>query len=375
MVALAGQHGKPSTRWFRSRRPVEPNVFIAIGTTVNSTIQAGALIDRRATRASVDGRYQRPRRRARDVRRAHAGRSDGQRSVARRPLPRAHVLPDGRLLVSWADGPVNDIERARRETPPDFGIYIYDPGRRGRTSSSTTTRRHVGALRAAVVAPHRAAASQPVQNTQDSTIPLRHRLHRRSPDVALQRSTRTPSTGASSTTARRSTTRSSDGRQGPHHRGLLERSGAERHDVRSDDGRGRGDPRRGAGLRGRSWLANVPPFIPMHLQPSTSSSSRFAARRLWIQGHAGREPRLRRLPRGAHRPTRPSARQQPIAASSTGHRIFIEPIAERTEYPVADSNVTGSRAKSQPRSSTPSASPATTAPRTAAARRSTTASR
>ena len=36
------------------------------------------------------------------------------------------VLPDGRILTSWADGPVNDLNE-QSLTPPDFGIYVYDP--------------------------------------------------------------------------------------------------------------------------------------------------------------------------------------------------------------------------------------------------------
>src|SRR5262249_11362642 len=36
------------------------------------------------------------------------------------------LLPDGRILASWADGPVNDMNEAS-ETPPDFGIYVFDP--------------------------------------------------------------------------------------------------------------------------------------------------------------------------------------------------------------------------------------------------------
>ena len=36
------------------------------------------------------------------------------------------VLPDGRILTSWAEGPVNDMNE-QSLTPPDFGIYIFDP--------------------------------------------------------------------------------------------------------------------------------------------------------------------------------------------------------------------------------------------------------
>src|SRR5690606_19292069 len=35
------------------------------------------------------------------------------------------VLPDGRILTSWANGTVNDINELAL-TPPDFGIYVYD---------------------------------------------------------------------------------------------------------------------------------------------------------------------------------------------------------------------------------------------------------
>src|SRR4051812_18098650 len=39
------------------------------------------------------------------------------------------VLPDGRLLVTWADGNVNELNELSL-TPPDYGIYIYDPATR-----------------------------------------------------------------------------------------------------------------------------------------------------------------------------------------------------------------------------------------------------
>ena len=36
-----------------------------------------------------------------------------------------YVLPDGRLLVSWARGFVNDLDELSL-SPPDFGLYIYN---------------------------------------------------------------------------------------------------------------------------------------------------------------------------------------------------------------------------------------------------------
>ena len=82
-----------------------------------------------------------------------------------------------------------------------------------------------------------------------------------------------------------------------------------------------------------SWLANVPPYIPMHLQPIDKYRPRDPQPAALDPGHAGRGSALRRLPRVAHGPGLPVFGQNPTVAEQHGPSEFTEAIADRTEYP------------------------------------------
>ncbi|MBL9109250.1 MAG: hypothetical protein JNM74_08270, partial [Myxococcales bacterium] len=134
MVALAGQHGKPSTALFNVRE-LSPNVMVGIATSRNRTIHAGALIKIDARNAAdpvcLDDKADKTGRACVDEENAKyeiltpdVPTGNGPSPVGRYREPSS--LPDGRILVSWADGPVNDLSELSI-TPPDFGIYIFDP--------------------------------------------------------------------------------------------------------------------------------------------------------------------------------------------------------------------------------------------------------
>ena len=90
-----------------------------------------------------------------------------------------------------------------------------------------------------------------------------------------------------------------------------------------------------------SWLANVPPYIPMHLQPIDQYGLAIRNQQLWIQGMPRRtgaasaatsraparasppSARTRRVPSRPGR--RPSPRRSPIAPSSPGTRCPADP--------------------------------------------------
>jgi hypothetical protein len=83
------------------------------------------------------------------------------------------VLPDGRILTSWAPGPVNDLNE-QSLTPPDFGIYVYDPAT-GQNQLVYNDRNGLGRQRDRR---RRRRAEPPVigmrtSDTADSTIPVR----------------------------------------------------------------------------------------------------------------------------------------------------------------------------------------------------------
>ncbi|MCS6800123.1 MAG: hypothetical protein NZ898_16655, partial [Myxococcota bacterium] len=135
MVALAGQHGKPANSLVQVSE-VSPGLFVGIGTSRGRTIQAGAvlLIDARA-RSGAAGI---------ELDEEHAvisnvtpgvptGAQSPPSGVGRYRLPRALVPGDARrLLVSWADGDVNERNELAN-TAPNFGIYLYDTETRQRT--------------------------------------------------------------------------------------------------------------------------------------------------------------------------------------------------------------------------------------------------
>ena len=85
-----------------------------------------------------------------------------------------------------------------------------------------------------------------------------------------------------------------------------------------------------------SWLANVPPYIPVHLQPIDKFGLAIRNQQLWIQGMPGRGSPLRRLPRVAHRPGRPGLRPEPDGrrAAGTASTTSPSPSPSRTRVPV-----------------------------------------
>jgi hypothetical protein len=82
-----------------------------------------------------------------------------------------------------------------------------------------------------------------------------------------------------------------------------------------------------------SWLANVPPYIPVHLQPIDKYGLSIRNQQLWIQGMPGE----RRRCVGCHESRTgqgvPALGQNPTVAEQHGPVDFTEAIADRTEFP------------------------------------------
>lgn len=133
MVAIAGQFGKSFNSLVQAQE-LEPGVFVSVATSRRGTIQAGALyrVDARS-RTSTDPSL------SIDVQQATfepltpgvpTDEDSPPSGVGRYRNPRP--LGDGRLLVSWADGDVNDRNEIAN-VAPDFGIYLFDPNTGERT--------------------------------------------------------------------------------------------------------------------------------------------------------------------------------------------------------------------------------------------------
>lgn len=136
MEAIAGQFGKDFNSIVQATE-VEPGVFYAIGTSRSRTIQSGAVmrIDARSRTGLDPLRI--------DVQQATfdnltpnvpTDESAAASGVGRYRNPRALGVEgfDDQFLVSWSDGDVNDRNELA-DTAPQFGIYLYDAESGART--------------------------------------------------------------------------------------------------------------------------------------------------------------------------------------------------------------------------------------------------
>lgn len=334
MIAVAGQQGKPSNSLVGARE-VAPNVLLAVATSRNRTLQAGALvrIDARnkadpaclegdpmkfAGHACLDPEGATFENLTPDV---PLGSSPSPVGRYRRPAP----LADGRILTAWADGPVNDLAE-QSASPPDFGIYVYDP----------TTRRNqlvyndtgVWDLDPLPVVPR---AEPPLvgeaQRTTDPGQPTRIG----SVDITQTNLDERVSGGGFESTpmaeALKQAVRvrvvegfSSEGAPGVTMFGLTMHEGAAvlgEVEVQRDG----------------SWLADIPPYLPVHLQPLDKFGMAIRNQLTWIQGMPGEDRRCvgcheSRTGTGVPRFGSSStlADQKPVAQLTAA-------IADRLEYP------------------------------------------
>jgi hypothetical protein len=345
-IAVAGQHSKPSdatsgpANSLFSIREISPNVMVAIASSRDRTIHAGALVQ-------VDSRNQTdpvcldPQNYASGATAGHAcvdeehasytvltpnvplGSDPSALSVGRYREP--SVLPDGRILTSWADGAVND-QNELSLTPPDFGIYVFD----ARTGQNQLVYNERGTweLNALAVA---ARPEPPVipfaVHQQDSTIPARigsvdvtQTSLDETVDGAQFNDTPLSQALAQAVKVRVIEGFSSEAAAGVSMFGLTMFEGAA---VLGEA------PILGDG----SWLANVPPYIPIHLQPIDEYGLAIRNQQLWIKGMPGENRRCigcheSRIGQGV-----PAYGQNPTAAEQAGPQPFTEAIADRTEFP------------------------------------------
>jgi hypothetical protein len=339
-LAIAGQHGKPANALFTVKE-LSPNVMIGIGTSRDRTIHAGALvkIDARNQKDSVcldANNY------ASGATVGHAcldeenvqyqlltpdvPTDDSASVVGRYREP--SVLPDGRILTSWAPGPVND-ESEQSLTPPDFGIYVYD---------STTGKnqliyndRTAWDLNALLVAPRAEPAPVPnLQFIQNSTIPARIG----SVDVS-QTSLNETVSGAQFDNVPLGQAL----KQGAVAVRVIEGFSSEAtvNPVVSMFGLTMFE---GAAVLGEapvfadgSWLANVPPYLPMHLQPIDQYGLAIRNQQLWIKGMPGENRRCVGCHESRTGQGVPAFGQNPTRAEQQGPQVFTEAIVDRTEFP------------------------------------------
>ena len=337
MLGLAGQHAKPSNSLFTVRE-LAPNVMIGIATNRERTIHAGALV-------KIDARNKANAICMDDLKLDKGGApcideenvtyenltpdvptGDGPSPVGRYREPSA--LPDGRILVSWADGPVNDLSESSA-TPPDFGVYIFNPTTKKNqliyndrntwelNALAVTVRREPPLIRDLVSAntdnslPVRIGSVDVKQTSLDETVkggqfgdgvPLKQAL-------------------AQAKKVRIIEGFSSEGAKGVTMFGLTMDEGAAilgEAEVNPDG----------------SWLANIPPYVPVHLQPIDKFGMSIRNQRLWIQGMPGEDRRCI----GCHEKRADvglATFGQSTVAEQRGPDLFMKPIDQRIELPWA----------------------------------------
>jgi hypothetical protein len=326
MIALSGQHGKPANSLVQVVETDEKNVFIAVATNRENTIQAGALVKVDA-RSKVNDQLHDEERATFDVLTPGVPRDDEGSSVGRYRTP--HVLPDGRLLVSWAPGFVNDLNELSL-TPPDFGIYIYDA--KTRKNELVYNDDKTWELYAQPVAPHdEPPPLSSIQTSQDPSLPVTlgsidirntslGSIHHNtvsgaqftdgtSIDDALKAAVKVRIVEGFSTEAAKNVTMF----------GLTMAEGAAilgEAPVHADG----------------SWRAEIPPFVPVHLQAVDEFDLAIRNQTTWIQGMPGED----RVCGGCHEErtaaNAPGGQQLPSAQKPEN---FMKAIADRTEYPWA----------------------------------------
>jgi hypothetical protein len=337
-LAIAGQHQKPGNALF-SVKEMAPNVMVGIVTARDRTIHAGALVKIDA-RNAADPVCMDPNAYANGGTVGHACLDEENvqyqnltpnvptgsdiSAVGRYREP--SLLPDGRILVSWADGPVNDSNE-QSLTPPDFGIYIYDTTT-GENQLVYNDRSTWDLNALAVVPRAEPPAIATNQRVQDLTMPA----HIGSVNLALTSLNETVSGAQLSAkpladalaqdavAVRVIEGFSSEAAKGVSMFGLTMFEGAA---VLGE----------AALYPDKSWLADIPPYIPVHLQPIDKFGLAIRNQQLWIQG-VPNEPR-RCI--GCHESRTgvgvPALGPNPTAAEQHGAENFNIPIASRTEYP------------------------------------------
>jgi hypothetical protein len=326
MTALSGQHGKPGNSVVQVTESTVRNVFYGIVTERENTIQAGAIVKIDARSALDATRIDEEKDDSYTVVTPNVPTGDGPSPIGRYRTPA--VLPDGRLLVSWAPGVVNEQSEFTL-TPPDYGVYVYNQS--SRANELVVNHEDTWEVYARPVAPRdeppiisgrQVMADAAIPTTLGSIDVKQTSLYsRHNETVSGAQFDGTPMDEAlgQATRVRIIEGFSSEGAPGQTMFGLTMAEGAAiiGEAVVNSDG---------------SWMADVPPYVPIHLQPIDRYDLSIRSQTTWIQGM----PNESRICGGCHESRTQAITptdQQLTIASGKGPEAMNRPIAERIEYP------------------------------------------
>jgi hypothetical protein len=335
MVALGGQHAKPDggNSLVQVTESTTPNVFVGVVTTRENTIQAGSLFRYDPRSANDPTRIDEEKPDAFKVITPLVPVGDDPSPVGRYRSPA--VMPNGQLLVSWAKGVVND-QNEFDLTPPDYGIYLLDQ-QTGENDKVLNYEDTWELYARPVVSRGEPPAVPSRQDNADGTVPAKIG------SVDIRQTSLTTRHGEHVSGAEFDNTTmddafgeavrvriiegfSSEGAPGATMFGLTMAEGAAilgEAKINSDG----------------SWMAEVPPYVPMHLQPVDRYDMAIRSQTTWIQGMPGES----RVCGGCHedrnKANLPSEGSGVLTtAAGRGPEDFMKPVDSRTEYPWAKAN-------------------------------------
>ncbi len=330
MVAVGGQHGKPCNSLFSIKETSTPNVMIGIGTDRERTIHAGALIQidsrNHADPVCMDASANQSGHACVDEEHATFQVLTPNVPLGSDPSPvgryrEPSMLPDGRILTSWADGPVNDLDE-QAATPPDFGIYVFDPATQ--TNQLVYNDKNLWDLNAVAIVPRAeppAIASSPQGQSASlavriGSVNVTNTSLQETEDGAEFKGTPLSQALQSAVKVRVIEGFSSEAAKGVSMFGLTMHEGAAvlgETQVYPDG----------------SWLANIPPYIPVHLQPIDKFGMSIRSQGTWIQGAAGEDRRCVGCHESRTGQGVPAFGQNPSAAEQHGADNLMIPVATR----------------------------------------------
>jgi hypothetical protein len=319
MVAIAGQHDKPYNS-ITQVTEVAPELMIGIASPRNRTLQAGAIVQIDAH--SKDGVTGDEENATYTVLTPGVPTGMGPSPIGRYKNP--NILPDGRLLVSWAttEGGVTDLDELSA-TPPNFGLYVYD------TSSHKNQLVYDDPRFSEVYAkPVRARTApsiiydvkrpDPAVGATIGSIDITQTSLDENVNGAQFANVKLASALKDAVAVRIIEGFSSEVGAAPMF-GLTMHEGAAVLGEAAVYGDG-------------SWEAKIPPYIPVHLQPIDKFGMSIRSQGLWMQGMPGEERRCG----GCHesRTAIVVPRKGPglTVAQQKGAENFMLPIASRKEY-------------------------------------------
>jgi hypothetical protein len=323
MRSLAGQHNKPFNSIVQVRETGRGE-FLGVATTREGTIQSGALMQISVPYDALSkslGQFDEQQAKFENITLSvPTDMSAPPSGVGRYRSPHKLANSD-RILVSWADGDVNERNELAG-TAPRFGLYLYDPAKGRRQLVYQDPK-----LWSLYALPVTAREEPPVlAGVNDGSYDATQPVTIGSIDVRNTSLEETVSGGQFDNT------RLSQALRQAQRVRVIEGFSSEIGAV----GQFGLTMHEGAALLGEpvvyadgSWRAEIPPYLPVHLQPLDRFDLAIRNQMLWIQGMPGES----RVCGGCHEERTGDIAGRDTIAQQKGAKNLVIPVQDRTELP------------------------------------------